>query len=120
MLVTRFDRGVLACVPSFTHFVARVYIGFGRYGDPLDPRGTEKAIAELKRVLAPRGDLYVSAPLDDDNRTYFNAHRSFSEAYLFEQFEQPKVMEKRYVFGNSFSEQRRSGFGIGCYHLQRA
>jgi SAM-dependent methyltransferase len=33
------------------------HIGLGRYGDELDPRGSEKAAAELTRVLAPRGDL---------------------------------------------------------------
>lgn len=95
------------------------HIGLGRYGDSLDPQGTEKAIAELKRVLAPGGDLYLSVPIDDENRTYFNAHRSFREAYLFEQFEQLKVIEKRYIFGNRFIHQSMTGFGTGCYHLQR-
>ena len=31
------------------------HIGLGRYGDPLDPHGTIKAINELKRVLALGG-----------------------------------------------------------------
>jgi len=31
------------------------HIGLGRYGDPLDPLGTQKAAAELSRVLAPGG-----------------------------------------------------------------
>ncbi len=96
------------------------HIGLGRYGDRLDPQGTKKAIAELKRVLAPGGDLYLSVPIDDENRTYFNAHRSFKEAYLFEQFEQLMVIEKRYIFGNRFIHQPVTGFGIGCYHLHRS
>ena len=33
--------------------------GLGRYEDPLDPDGTDKAVVELHRVLAPRGDRYV-------------------------------------------------------------
>src|SRR5436853_180080 len=33
------------------------HIGLGRYGDPLDPNGDLKAIAELRRVLAPAGTL---------------------------------------------------------------
>jgi SAM-dependent methyltransferase len=96
------------------------HIGLGRYGDPLDPQGTEKAIKELMRVLAPGGNLYISVPIDDENRTYFNAHRSFREAYLFEQFDQLTVIEKRYIFGNGFMHQPVTGFGIGCYHLHRA
>jgi SAM-dependent methyltransferase len=50
------------------------HIGLGRYGDPLDPRGTEKAAAELARVLAPGGTLYFSLPVGR-KRTAFNAHR---------------------------------------------
>lgn len=94
------------------------HIGLGRYGDPLDPLGTEKAIAELKRVLAPGGDLYVSVPLDDDNRVYFNAHRAFKEEYLLELFTPFKVIQKRYICGNRFLEHPASGFTTGCYHLR--
>jgi SAM-dependent methyltransferase len=50
------------------------HIGLGRYGDPLDPHGTEKAAAELARVLAPGGQLYFSLPVGEP-RTNFNAHR---------------------------------------------
>ena len=107
-------------VSSLSSLCVVEHIGLGRYGDPLDPFGTEKALAELKRVLAPGGDFYISVPIDDKNRTYFNAHRSFREAYLFEQFEQLKVVEKRYIFGNRFIHQPMTGFGIGCYHLHRA
>jgi hypothetical protein len=50
------------------------HIGLGRYGDPLDPRGTERAAAELARVLAPAGKLWFSIPVGRA-RTNFNAHR---------------------------------------------
>ncbi len=106
-------------VSSLSSLCVVEHIGLGRYGDPLDPHGTEKAITELKRVLASGGDLYLSVPFDDINRIYFNAHRSFSEAYILELFGSLKVIQKRYIYGNSFVEQTRPGFGIGCYHLQR-
>jgi len=107
-------------VSSLSSLCVVEHIGLGRYGEPLDPFGTEKAIAELKRVLAPGGDLYLSVPIDEENRTYFNAHRSFKESYIFEQFEPLKVIEKRYIFGNRFIHEPVTGFGVGCYHLQRA
>src|SRR5205823_1724620 len=50
------------------------HIGLGRYGDPLDPGGIEKAAAELQRVLAPGGFLYFSVPVGRAH-TAFNAHR---------------------------------------------
>lgn len=95
------------------------HIGLGRYGDPLDPYGTEKAILELKRVLAKGGYLYLSVPINDTNRIHFNAHRSFSEDYLFKLFEPLVVERKSYIFGNKFLEEPSSGFGIGCYQLKR-
>ncbi len=50
------------------------HIGLGRYGDPLDPLGSEKALGELSRVLAPEGWLYLSLPIGKE-RVCFNAHR---------------------------------------------
>ena len=64
------DRSVesLSCLHVAEH------IGLGRYGDPLDPHGTQKAARELERVLAPGGALYFSLPVGEP-RTAFNAHR---------------------------------------------
>ena len=46
------------------------HIGLGRYGDPIDPQGTEKAATELQRVLAPGGDLYLSLPIEKESRVF--------------------------------------------------
>lgn len=53
------------------------HVGLGRYGDPIDPYGAEKACAELKRVLAHGGRLYISLPLGRP-RVQFNGHRIFA------------------------------------------
>lgn len=108
-----------ASVPSLSSLCVVEHIGLGRYGDPLDPLGTEKAIAELKRVIAPGGDLYVSIPLNDENRTYFNAHRAFTERYLLSLFSPFDLVETRYIYGNDFGEHARRGFGTGCFWLRR-
>ena len=95
------------------------HIGLGRYGDPLDPRGTEKAVEELKRVVAPGGDLYISLPLDEVDREYFNAHRVFTEETALRFFAPFDVVERRYIHGYGFFEERQPGPGVGCYHLRR-
>ncbi|MBI3371295.1 MAG: DUF268 domain-containing protein [Betaproteobacteria bacterium] len=61
----------LSCMHVIEH------VGLGRYGDPLDPLGHETATAELARVVAPGGNLFVSVPVGRE-RVCFNAHRVFS------------------------------------------
>ena len=106
-------------VPSVSSLCVAEHIGLGRYGDPLDPQGTEKAIVELKRIVRPGGDLYISVPLDDVNRIYFNAHRAFTEQRLLEWFRPFAVVESRYIYGRTMGKTIQRGFGTGCYHLRR-
>jgi SAM-dependent methyltransferase len=108
-----------ASLGSLSSLCVVEHIGLGRYGDPLDPHGSEKALAELKRVVRPGGDLYISVPLDDDNRIYFNAHRAFDEEYLLSLIAPFEVLERRYIYRGEFGEHRKSGFGVGCYHIRR-
>lgn len=61
----------LSCMHVIEH------IGLGRYGDPLDPNGDLKAMAELKRVLAPGGTLLLVVPVGRP-KIAFNAHRIYS------------------------------------------
>ncbi len=61
------------------------HIGLGRYGDPLDPEGDLKAVAELKRVLAPGGSLLFVVPVGR-SRLMFNGHRIYSFAQIENMF----------------------------------
>ncbi|MBN1427564.1 MAG: DUF268 domain-containing protein [Anaerolineae bacterium] len=61
------------------------HIGLGRYGDPLDPHGTIKAIGELVRVLAPGGNLYFSLPIGK-TKVCYNAHRIHSPQQIMDYF----------------------------------
>ena len=67
------DRSVesVSCLHVVEH------IGLGRYGDPLDPEGTTKAIAELARIVAPQGTLLLALPVGRP-QIAFNAHRVHS------------------------------------------
>ncbi len=97
------------------------HIGLGRYGDPLDAHGSEKAAAELLRVLARGGNLYVTVPVDAACRIYFNAHRAFTRDYLLALFPGLELVEERYIYGRALcpSYEPARGFGTGLYHLRR-
>lgn len=127
MASIRFQAGSILSLPFDTASVVSLssicvveHIGLGRYGDPLDPFGTEKALAELKRVVAPGGNLYLSLPLDDEDRVYFNAQRAFTEESLEKLVAPFEILERRYIYGSEFLTERRAGFGTDCYHLRRA
>lgn len=68
------------------------HIGLGRYGDSLDPDGPRRACAELTRVLAPNGRLYLSVPIGRE-RTEFNAHRIFNPKTIRSYFKDLMLLE---------------------------
>jgi SAM-dependent methyltransferase len=61
----------LSCLHALEHG------GLGRYGDPIDAMGHEKALANLTDMLEPGGILYLSVPIGPQ-RVEFNAHRVFA------------------------------------------
>lgn len=63
------------------------HIGLGRYGDPLDARGTRLAVQELSRVLAPGGRLLFALPVGRE-RVCFNAHRVHRPTTIIDYFAQ--------------------------------
>jgi len=69
------------------------HIGLGRYGDPLDPDGDLKAIAELKRVLADNGDLLFVVPIGGVPHIVFNAHRIYSYGQIRDIFSDMELVE---------------------------
>jgi len=97
------------------------HIGLGRYGDLIDPFGSEKAIVELKRVLKIGGVILFSVPVDDDNKIYFNAHRAFTREYILELFDGFEILEEKYHYGTKMynAYDKEKGFGTGLYMLRR-
>jgi len=77
-----FEDGTIQSL-SCMHVVE--HVGLGRYGDTLDSNGDLRAIAELKRVLAPRGDLLFVVPVGRP-RVMFNAHRIYSYEQILNYF----------------------------------
>ena len=91
-------------VSSLSSLCVVEHIGLGRYGDPLDPQGTEKAIAELKRILAPGGYLCLSVPVSDESVVHFNAGRILSISYMMQLLEPLQVINQAYIVGRSLQD----------------
>lgn len=108
-------------IESLSSLCVVEHIGLGRYGDSIDSRGSEKAIAELKRVLKDGGggNLYFSVPIDCECRVYFNAHRSFTRSYILELFNDLKLIEEKYIYGKKVYNKynKAKGFGTGLFHF---
>ncbi|MBS1599285.1 MAG: DUF268 domain-containing protein [Bacteroidetes bacterium] len=108
-------------VESISSLCVIEHIGLGRYGDPLDAKGSEKAISELIRVTKPGGKILFSVPVDNECKIYFNAHRAFTPEYIFQCFTGCKVLEQRYIYGYEFGQEydRERGFGVGVYLFEK-
>lgn len=71
-----FETGSVASL-SCLHVIE--HVGLGRYGDPIDPLGSEKACREIARVMKTGGRAYVSVPTGRP-RVQFNGQRVFAAA----------------------------------------
>jgi Uncharacterized protein conserved in bacteria len=105
------------------------HVGLGRYGDPLDPDGDLKAIAELKRVLAPGGDLLYVVPTGGTALIMFNAHRIYTYEQTLEYFEGLELTEFALipedpddgglVRGATKELADRQKYGCGCFWFRK-
>lgn len=105
----------ISCMHTIEH------IGLGRYGDPIDPDGDIKAVEELKRVIAPNGNLLFVVPMGKP-RIQFNAHRIYSFEMIEQLFPEFELRNFSLVTDNNefiweadtdlVSEQK---YGCGCF-----
>jgi SAM-dependent methyltransferase len=109
-------------VESISSLCVIEHIGLGRYGDPVDTRGSEKAIAELVRVTRPGGKILFSVPVDESCKIYFNAHRAFTPEYIRQCFSGCRLLEERYIYDYEFvpDYSRERGYGVGVYFFEKS
>jgi SAM-dependent methyltransferase len=107
----------LSCMHTVEH------VGLGRYGDPVDPAGDLKAMAELKRVLAPGGNLLFVVPIGAP-KLMFNAHRIYSYQMIIDAFSDLKLnnftlipsSNKRVPSFNATKEDSdKENYACGCF-----
>lgn len=108
----------LSCMHVIEH------VGLGRYGDTMDYDGDLKAIAELKRVLAPGGNLLFVVPVGT-SRIQYNAHRIYSYQSVLDLFQGYELREFALIpdhardggllRGASAELSDRQTYGCGCF-----
>lgn len=107
----------LSCMHTIEH------IGLGRYGDKIDPTGDLKAINELKRVIAPGGNLLFVVPIGQPKIKY-NAHRIYSYKMIMDYFGDLKLKEfslikengEEGIIKNATTEMAdKQNYGCGCF-----
>ena len=113
-----FDDG---SVESLSCLHVAEHIGLGRYGDPLNPNGTQEACAELSRVLSPGGNLFFALPVGKQ-RVCFNAHRIHAAETVVEYFKELELVEfsgvhddGKYVERVSLDEFKDSDYACGLF-----
>lgn len=104
------------------------HVGLGRYGDPLDPDGDLKAIAELTRVLAVNGSLLFVVPMGRP-RIMFNAHRIYSYRQVVSYFSELQLREFSLIPDNAQEAglirnaspelADAQSYGCGCFWFTR-
>ena len=115
--------GSLSCMHAVEH------IGLGRYGDPVNPEGDLKAIAELQRVLKEGGDLLFVVPIGKP-KLLFNAHRIYSYAQIRDYFNQCELREfalipdkdlngRSLIRNASPNLADQQNYGCGCFWFKK-
>lgn len=112
----------LSCMHTIEH------IGLGRYGDEIDYDGDLKAIAELKRVVAPNGNLIIVTPVGKP-KISFNAHRIYSAGQLISYFSDFELLEFSLVPDNykstglirnaAVETADKQDWGCGCFWFKK-
>jgi SAM-dependent methyltransferase len=123
-----FKEGTILSLPfenetikSISSLCVVEHIGLGRYGDPIDVYGSEKAVRELIRVTVSGGIILFSVPVGLTNKVFFNAHRVFKREYLLNLFSNCNLIEEKYILERQFSSTfiDTDKFQIGLFMFKK-
>jgi len=104
------------------------HIGLGRYGDKIGPNDDLFAMAELKRVLAPGGNLLFVVPVGMP-KVIFNAHRIYSYRQVMKSLQELELVnfslipdspaEGEFIEDATEEMANRQCYGCGCFWMNK-
>jgi len=125
----KFIKGDILKLPFKTNSIESIsslcvieHIGLGRYGDNLDPYGSDKAISEIIRVTKQNGNIYISLPIYKVNKIFFNAHRTFTKRYVLSKFKNCKLIEAKYIYKGKLTSKfskNSDTYGTGLFWFKK-
>jgi SAM-dependent methyltransferase len=101
------------------------HVGLSRYGDELDPHGTDKACSELARILKPGGRLYLAVPTQAKSETHFNAGRYFNPDDFISKVKSLTLVDEKYGLDERMVCRREydhlgKPYAYGCFAFIKA
>lgn len=115
----------LSCLHALEHF------GLGRYNDPIDPKGFEKGLANMARLLKDGGIFYLFIPIGVE-RVQFNANWVFDPRTIIELAKQCSLdlsnltsvhadglIEQHEVNQANFSMLANYPYALGIFEFQK-
>ena len=77
-------------------------IGLGRYGEQIDADAWLKLLHEFKRILAPKGRLYLVTKVSEVEKIVFNRFRTFHYNTILEELAPLSLVEMSIGDGKSY------------------
>lgn len=93
----------LSCLHAVEHF------GLGRYGDPINPQGYQRGIANMAQLLQPGGTFYLSTPIGQE-RVEFNANWVFDPRSIVRCAEAGGMMLQKLIIITPANSPQESAF----------
>lgn len=112
-------------IESISSLHAVEHFGLGRYGDPIDPMGYQKAIAEIIRVTKKGGNIYFGGPIGKQ-RLEFNAHRVYNPKHIIDLFEKGNCELKefsavddtnKFIEKTTYKKFTNANYSCGLFHF---
>lgn len=93
-------------IDSLSSLCVIEHVGLGRYGDPIDPEGSNKAFNEINRVLKQGAIIYISLPVSSKIIVRFNAGIIFNNWELLKILENDYIIkDKKYIYKSRLIEE---------------
>jgi SAM-dependent methyltransferase len=112
-------------LPSLSCLHTAEHVGLGRYGDPIDPEGTDKTLRELARILAPGGRLLFSMPVGVE-QLIFNTQRIWPPSRPVDRLAELELIEfsavndaGEFVQNVSVDSMANQKYACGLYEFRR-